>query len=256
MDFLLDSLPVNQLLYLGPCDRFLRSHFPDKTLHHFVSAGIHPVILRRKPFIVPAGPAVADHVPGTVNLLISEPVPIVPFLHSPIVLFQPIVPEHLSYFRVCKTEILVKLHVCHREHTEIVEPSENTLLRHPQAAGEHREIQVIIRFQHIFKEVSDQQNHAVIIAVLAGLRKRHIVLIDQHNRFLAIMLTQKLRKLPETEGQRVVVHISFQNVDKKLLILFRKPSALQQELQPSGLFIDNLHRHSPGCLEICRIHSL
>ena len=102
MDRLLDGRSLDQrlnLLLYGDVRMF------NQIPYNAVGTGVGPVGLCKYMLILIAGIHVIDYAPRIIDLCISEPIAIVPFPYGLYIFLQSIIPEHLLYFLLRKTEM-------------------------------------------------------------------------------------------------------------------------------------------------------
>ena len=132
--------------------------------------------------------AVIDHIPRAVHIYFSEPISIIPFPDCIVFLLHPIVRKHLLYFWVCKPKILIKRDFGDWKYFKIVETCKNAFLGNSETACENGEFQTAVCFQSIFKEVTNQQCHLIIISPGIRFCQWNIIFIDQNNNFFFIII--------------------------------------------------------------------
>ena len=217
MDLLCDGLACDQGLDLSFCQAVI--DFFNEMPDHTVAAGIGPIILRLHSWIVQKIVTVVDHIPRAIYVHISETIAVIPVLRSLISIFQAIIAQHFSDLAVCKAKILIETHSRDGEDLGVVEASEDTLLCHPQAASQHREIKAFIRFQGLIEQVPDQGDHPSVIAFFICFCQRYIILIDQDDHFLPMMFMEQDRKLTQAAAQGLIIHIILKESGKTFFIL-------------------------------------
>ena len=65
-----------------------------------------------------------------------------------------------------KAEVLIIPEIRNRVYLQVIQPSEDALLRDPETSGKYREVQVVICLQHIAKQVADKIYRLIIAASL------------------------------------------------------------------------------------------
>ena len=185
MNLLLNTAAADQLLNLisGSRIRFLY-----EVSDNIVAACIHPVILRHRCISIPKIIAVIDHIPWAVYICISKLIAVIPFLNEVIFLHKSIVIQHPSNFFIRKTKILVITYIFHRIHFKIIQSCKDTFFRYSQASRKNCTIQAAVRLKRLPKQSPDKLHHGIIIAGPICLIERHIIFIDQNDRFLFKML--------------------------------------------------------------------
>ena len=159
-----------------------------KPPYNGISTGIQPIVLRRHLPVIPVIRTVIDHIPRAVYIFIAKRIPIIPLFYGLAVILQSILSQHIAYFLVRKTKILIKRRFRNRIHFKIIQPRENTFLGDPQTASQHSHLQTVIGFQHASQHSTNQRYHLIIVSMLKCLIQRHIVLINQNDHLSAIML--------------------------------------------------------------------
>ena len=81
-------------------------------------------------------------------------------------------------------------YIYNRIYIKIVQSGKDTLLGHPQAAGQHRKLQKIIRLESLTEQAADQRHHLSVVAVLKCLVQWYIIFINQQNGFPAIVFIE------------------------------------------------------------------
>ena len=204
----------------------------------------------------PVPAAVTDHVPGTVHLRISKPVSVIPVLHNSVIFFQSVISKDFLHLFVGKSEILVKIHIRYGKNIKIVQSRENALLRHPEAAGQDRKIQIVVCFQRGLKQIPDKQHHPVVVSSLVCFRQRDVIFVDENDHPLIKVPAQQKGELPQASAQTLIAHILFQKQRKELLVNLRQFCAFQKELEPARLLTDHRRQHVPRLFVSFRLNPL
>ena len=105
-----------------------------------------------------------------------------------------IVFQHLPYFFIGKSEILVKLYICNGKNFQIIQSCKNTFPGNAHTSSQHRKFQAVICLKRILKQVADKDNHLIIIFPFKCFCQWNIIFIDQNNYFFPIMLFKKFGK--------------------------------------------------------------
>ena len=101
--------------------------------------------------------------------------------------------QEFSHFLFREAKLLVKTGICNGKYLKIVQASKNALLGNAQTACQNSKLQKSICLQCLSEQAADERHHFSVIAMLESLVQRYIVLIDQNDRFLAIMFIQQFR---------------------------------------------------------------
>ena len=83
------------------------------------------------------------------------------------------------------------LHSPNVEKVEIVRTGKDAFLCNSQASCQYRKSKAVICFQHISKEIANQKNHFIIVAVFICFCKWYIIFINQYYYLLMIMFFKK-----------------------------------------------------------------
>ena len=135
--------------------------------------------------------AIIYNIPRAINIGIAKPISIIPFLHFVKPITQSIVLQHFHYFFICKTKGFIKFIIRDRIYFKIVQPGKDAFLCNPQASCQYRKSKAVICFQHISKEIANQKNHFIIVAVFICFCQWYIIFINQYYYLLMIMFFKK-----------------------------------------------------------------
>ena len=163
---------------------------------------------------------IIDNIPRAVHIHLPKPVSVIPFLYCFIMRIQLIRMQHISYFGICKTKIFIKIHICYRIYLKVIQTGKNAFLRYSQTSCQHSKLQAVIGLQCILEQITDQQNHFLIITPFICFGKRDIILVDQNDNFFPIMLFQKLGQFTDAVDQCTLIHPKIQKFLEYLLIGF------------------------------------
>ena len=169
-----------------------------KISNQFIAAGVNPKRLWLYLRISQQLLGKVDDVPRTIHIRIAKAVSVVPRFGFKKMLFQLIIGQQPLYFIICESKLLIVLCIYNGVHIKIIQPSEYTLLRHPQTACQHRKVQIIVRLQRLAKQAANQRNHLVVVSVVIRLIQRHIIFINQQDYLPAMVLIEQLRKHTKT----------------------------------------------------------
>ena len=81
---------------------------------------------------------------------------------------QVIIVQERLHFSICEAKVLVEATVRDGQYLEVVQPGKDAFLRHAQTARQHRELQVIVRFQRLTEQSSSWWLYASISKIICN----------------------------------------------------------------------------------------
>ena len=240
VDFVVGQFQPNRLLdgfsRNEPLDLALRGliGFIHETPDQIVSAGVDPVGLGFCVRFAAKSVYVVDHVPWAIHVHAAKAIAVIPFFCFAVMRCQVIIVQERLHFSVCEAEVLVEAAVRDGQHLEVVQPGKNAFLRYAQAARQHRELQVIVRFQRLTEQTANQRDHLFIVAVLERFIQRHVIFVDQEDGLLVVVFIEEQGKRLETGRQHNRSHViltvfQLQQCTVFFFFIVRQLIALQQK---------------------------
>jgi len=130
------------------------------------------------------------HIPGRVHIYASKTISIIPvfdFLTMRSILS---ICKNPVYFFLRKAKKFIQTIIRYCICNKVICSRKNAFLGNPKTACHNRQMQEGIILQSL-KNTADHIQHFLIISLITGLSKRHIILIYQQNHRFSIILSQQ-----------------------------------------------------------------